>query len=252
MDEIREAGGLLTTPRLRFQGEILTASVPLADTGVTAEATVEVEAMVVRRIIAAGAMHTMMVRENGAKVVWWGNADDSRGPTIPNFDGMKVIQIAAGAHHSIALMEDHTVRAWGDNHLGQCDAPNFGGVGVVAAGPVHSLARMDDHTIRCWGNNDDGQCSVPDVGGIRVVQIAAGVMHSMALMEDHTLRAWGNNDDQQCTIPDFGGLKVAQIAAGWSHSLALMEDDTLRAWGNNNVGQCNVLGPPSGVLECVV
>eukprot|EP00756_Hemistasia_phaeocysticola_P065108 Hpha_TRINITY_DN8308_c0_g1::TRINITY_DN8308_c0_g1_i1::g.154265::m.154265 len=93
----------------------------------------------------------------------------------------------------------------------------------ISAGYFHSLALLDDNTVRAWGDDDSDQCAIPDFAGLKVVQVSAGASHSMALMEDNTVRAWGIEDDGVCIIPDFGGLRVLQIAAGGNHSMALLE-----------------------------
>eukprot|EP00756_Hemistasia_phaeocysticola_P041376 Hpha_TRINITY_DN16912_c3_g3::TRINITY_DN16912_c3_g3_i1::g.54770::m.54770 len=122
---------------------------PLADTGISSEAVVEAVAVVAakRMPIAAGQDHCLALTKDGTKVEAWGMHDCYEQCTIPEFGGLRIKEISAGGTHSLALMEDHTVRA--------------------------------------WGKNDDEQCTVPDFAGVKVIQIAAGYSHSLALMEDH-------------------------------------------------------------------
>jgi len=74
----------------------------------------------------------------------------------------------------------------------------------VAAGYDHSLALVNDGTVRGWGNNSSGRLgngeysisnSVPvTVTGLSTaISIAGGNSHSLALLADGTLRAWGSN-----------------------------------------------------------
>ena len=70
--------------------------------------------------------------------------------------------IAAGGDHSLALKNDGTVWAWGQNaEASWATAPpptaatpvqvsSLSGVTAVAAGG-HSLARQDDGTVWAWG-----------------------------------------------------------------------------------------------------
>ena len=73
----------------------------------------------------------------------------------------------------------------------------------VSAGGAHSLAILADGTIRAWGYDGNGQCTVPDFGGIEVVEVSAGEYHSLARLADGTVKVWGRNSDGQCTLPDF-------------------------------------------------
>jgi len=63
-----------------------------------------------------------------------------------------VLLIAGGGHHSLALLKDGTVRAWGLNYSGQLgdgttthrstpvSIPGLTGVTAIASGALHSLA----------------------------------------------------------------------------------------------------------------
>eukprot|EP00756_Hemistasia_phaeocysticola_P036837 Hpha_TRINITY_DN16663_c1_g1::TRINITY_DN16663_c1_g1_i3::g.181636::m.181636 len=116
MEEVRQAAGLRTAPGLRFLGKLLEPLMPVADTGITTEAVVEVVPRASVRIsIAAGGAHSLALGNKGyhkgskAKLHAWGH--NSYGQTdIPDFEGLQAVQVAAGAYHSMALLEDHTVR----------------------------------------------------------------------------------------------------------------------------------------------
>eukprot|EP00756_Hemistasia_phaeocysticola_P037329 Hpha_TRINITY_DN16690_c0_g1::TRINITY_DN16690_c0_g1_i17::g.183541::m.183541 len=76
MEEVRKAAGLRSAPVLRFLGKRLDASTPVADTGVTSEATLEVDPRgSVTVPIAAGAHHSLALMEEGTKVQAWGYND---------------------------------------------------------------------------------------------------------------------------------------------------------------------------------
>jgi hypothetical protein len=174
--------------------------------------------------------------------------------TLNNLSG--VTAIAAGGTHSLALMEDGTVRAWGYNERGQLGngtttssktpvtVRNLSGVKAISGGWSHSLALKQDGTVWTWGNNYDGQLGdgtttnrttpvmVSSLSGVKA--IAAAYFHSLALMEDGTVRAWGWNGyegagllgngtsiDHSVTPVTVTNLsRVQAIAAGGYHSLA--------------------------------
>ncbi len=180
--------------------------------------------------------------------------------------------VAAGTSHTLALLTDSTVKAWGDNSLGQLGIGSTvgtihpvvvsslsGTVTDLGAGAMHSLALFADGTVAAWGDNDFGQLGdgtnlhrnlpvgVLDLGG-PVRAIAAGGFHTLALLTDGTVIAWGNNASGQLgdgtiinrmrpvAITGFNGTVVA-IAAGGAHSLALLADGSLVGWGYNANGQ---------------
>jgi alpha-tubulin suppressor-like RCC1 family protein len=77
--------------------------------------------------------------------------------------------IAAGAHHTCALLNTSAVRCWGYNIYGQLgdgtttnrsnppDTDVLTGAQAIAAGFYHSCALMKTGSVRCWGYNYDGQ-----------------------------------------------------------------------------------------------
>lgn len=83
-----------------------------------------------------------------------------------------VTQLALGAKHSCALLDDGSVRCWGDNTSGQLGTSDIS-IGNISTTPVQvydlpakvdELAAGDTHTcarigasIYCWGSNKDGQ-----------------------------------------------------------------------------------------------
>jgi alpha-tubulin suppressor-like RCC1 family protein len=147
-------------------------------------------------------------------------------------DGLTgIVAIATGAQHSLALLRDGTVMAWGDNEYGQL------GIGTTY-GPDH-----------CYKPAEPTQCSttpVPVSGLSEVTAIAAGQNDSFALLKDGTVMAWGSNADGDLGIGDSGtavptpitGLSgVTAIAAGEDNGLALLRNGTVMSWGANEFGQ---------------
>lgn len=193
---------------------------------------------------------------------------------------MWVVAAAAGGAHSLALLQDETVWAWGDNSFGQLGDGRSGGnstrpgqvqglsgVVAIAAGYLHSLAVLKDGTVWAWGLNNLGQLGdgstldrptpvpVLDLNGQPlgdVIAIAGGGWHSLALRRDGTVWAWGYNANGQLgdgstvnrptavVVRDLNGQPLkgwVAIAAGYSHSLAALENGTVWAWGYNQLGQ---------------
>ncbi len=138
------------------------------------------------------------------------------------------LQMAGGSRHSLAVLGDGTVAAWGDNASGQL------GAAVPTAASPESVA-------------------LPLEPGQRCVSVAAGREFSMALRSDGTVWTWGAGDRGQLgngaaetePLPAMvpGLASVVSIAAGWHHALAVTSNGDVWAWGDNRCGQ---LGrPPS-------
>ncbi len=136
------------------------------------------------------------------------------------------------------------------------------GVMAIAAGSSHTLALMGDHTVLAWGSDFNGELGngvasgqqptpIPVAGLTDVMEIAAGNSFSLARKIDGSVMGWGLNGSgqvgqvangtfvQQVTTPvQISGLTgIIKLAGGNSHSLALSSDGTVLAWGANTVGQ---------------
>ncbi|HEY6837840.1 MAG TPA: hypothetical protein VI389_03775, partial [Geobacteraceae bacterium] len=153
-----------------------------------------------------------------------------------------VVGLSIGADHSIAFMNNSTVRAWGYNGFGQlgATAPNnltysvaplkvgtMSGITAVSAGGDHNLALQNNGTVWAWGSNAAGQI------GAGPFFTAATTGTSPAVPKQVL--------DATTGAPMVG---VTAIAAGGSHSLALKSDGTLWAWGDNTYGQLGYVTAP--------
>ena len=157
------------------------------------------------------------------------------------------IAIAAGLYHSLGLKQDGSIVAWGANDYGQCNIPSTNsGFIAIAAGGLHSLGLKQDGSIVAWGDNEYGQCNIPWPNS-GFIAIAAGGLHSLALKQDGSIVGWGYNYFRQCSTPLPNSGFIA-ISAGLYHSLGLKEDGSIVAWGNNGNGQCKIPSPNSGFI----
>ncbi|MFF5206375.1 RCC1 domain-containing protein [Streptosporangium sp. NPDC000396] len=190
--------------------------------------------------IAAGGDHSLALRSDGVLFAWGddsagqlgdgtvGGANATPGPVV-GLDG-PVRRIAAGSLHSLALLADGSIDAWGDDTFGQLGdgTANVGGdaspdlvVGLdgaatrIAAGARHSLALLADGTVDAWGDDSDGQ------------------------LGDGTANVGGDASPDLVVGPGGTGVLsgVFAIAAGGSHSLALASNQPVHSWGSNSNGQ---------------
>lgn len=161
--------------------------------------------------------------------------DDERVSDVTPVDlGGSAIQVTAGFEHSCALLNDGTVRCWGDSYWGQLGYGNHEDIGdnehPSSAGPVQ------------LGEN-----------GVSVTKIATGADHTCALLENGNLYCWGRNHLGQLgygnteavgdnELPaDVGpvpfGQPVVDIVTGQHHTCALLQGGIFRCWGEATNGK---------------
>ena len=86
------------------------------------------------------------------------------------------------------------VLSWGETSYDQGDVRER--YAQIAAGIYHTVALKNDGTVVAWGNNSYGQCTVPaDLSG--VTQIAAGVYHTVVLVTFTDCNANGQRDSYE-------------------------------------------------------
>ncbi|MGC5326281.1 Ig-like domain-containing protein [Brevibacillus sp. SYSU BS000544] len=139
-----------------------------------------------------------------------------------------------------------------------------GGVTKISGHTYHTLALMDDGTVWAWGRNEAGQLgngnatnsNTPEkVSGLSdIIDVFAKAFNSYALKRDGTVWAWGGNANGELGngskgYPSYTPVKVVgaggtgalggitSIASGQSHAIALKNDGTVWAWGDNGSGQ---------------
>ena len=144
--------------------------------------------------------------------------------------------------------------------------PGPTGVTAVSAGGEHSLALLGDGTVVAWGSNEWGQLGDGSTGGLSnvpvtvsglsgVTAISAGKYDSLALLSNGKVMAWGDDgggelgdgktgEGSNVPVPVSGLSGVTAISAGKgtnligdTHNLALLSNGTVMAWGNNGQGE---------------
>lgn len=242
-------------------------------------------------VISAGDLHTLALRRNGTVSSWGFNQNGQLGDgtviakTAPvsitsPIQFNNVVAISSGAAHSLALLANGDIYAWGNNGVGQLGngavlpstSPLPAGEDSInwtksEPGNAFTVALRSNGTLWAWGDNAFGQLgdgslvtrNIPsEVAGAanNWLTSASGLSHTVAIRANGTLWAWGDNGSGQLgdaaitdnTTPQL--ISVTQpvspannwstVSAGDMHTLALKADGTLWAWGDNSAGQLGI------------
>lgn len=168
-------------------------------------------------------------------------------------DQPKITAIAAGMKYSLALGNDGTVWAWGNNDFGQLGdgtninrntpvkVKNITNVIGIAGGESYSIALKKDGTVWVWGreNSTNNFSSIPkQIESLRnIVAINSGTSASIAINKDGKVWALGDivdwNNERDAFLPvqssEFSNIKNG--ACGFRFCLAVKNDGTIWEWG---------------------
>jgi alpha-tubulin suppressor-like RCC1 family protein len=180
--------------------------------------------------IAAGHKLSLALLSNGTVMSWGngqygklGNGTEAQASDVPvPVKGLSgATAISAGFFHSLALLRNGTVMAWGNGDYGELgnggtsnsDVPvqvsGLTGVKAISAGGIDSLALMGDGTVMAWGGDEYGQLGLGErithrtdvpvrvVGLSGVRAISAGMFYNLALLSNGTVMAWGYDHSGQ-------------------------------------------------------
>lgn len=199
--------------------------------------------------VSAGGAHALALLADGSVWAWgdnsWGQLGDGtlisrHRPAAVQGLTRPVVAIAAGERHSLALLDNGTVAAWGARDRSQFldtehDAPenvtleptllslsdptpSLVDVVAIAAGDFHNLVIRGDGSVRAWGDNGNAQAGEP--------------LHGLASRPEAVL------PDSRVPLPGSAALPpAASLAPGGAHSLVLMADGTAEGFGYAAFGQ---------------
>lgn len=206
------------------------------------------------KAIAAGYSHSMALSTTG--VLWtWGSNEFGQlgdGTTVANrntpirvFTLTSVVNIGAGANHSLATQMIGNVWAWGLNSSGQLGD----GTKINRNRPVQTI-----------GSSETG-------GLNNIKSVSGGMSYSVALDSYGHIYNWGSNSYGALgsgtavagrVAPEFFRTiaGITYSACGAFHTLALVDNKFLYTWGNNRSGQCGIgskrpWAPPTLVFSSV-
>ena len=198
-----------------------------------------------------------------------------------NFPGMQdgsiysVTSLTASFQHTCVILNDQTMRCWGDagqGFLGNNDfwweywVPQYVSLGdnggasyavETSSWGHHSCTIMIDDAIKCWGEAGHGQLGHGVHGGfhsdpigvaalyVTPVEIAAGFHHTCSIMDDYSLYCWGDNFYGQ--VGNNGTLGGADEDVGYPTHIPLPHNRTAIAVNLGGNSGCTILDNGSGM-----
>ena len=185
-------------------------------------------------MVAAGAAHSVALGTNGRVWTWGSNDDgqlghnDTRQRLVPTQLAGKAlgwsatVMVAAGGFHTVAVMIDGVLWAWGHGRRGK-----------LGLGDEH------DRLVPARVGAEE------EFGGSPVLMAACGDLHTLAVTKAGTLWSWGggkdgrlgHDDENNRLVPTqveaqhFGDAKIVSATAGHAHSAAVTEHGGLYTWG---------------------
>ncbi|GFP96575.1 E3 ubiquitin-protein ligase herc2 [Phtheirospermum japonicum] len=161
--------------------------------------------------VSCGGFFTMALTEGGQLWNWGANSNYELGrgdkiggwkpQPVPNLKDVRIIQIASGGYHSLALTDKGEVLSWG-----------HGGHGQLGNSSLHSRKVPEP---------------VEDLANERVTFIACGGSSSAAITDKGKLYMWGYATDNQLGVPGLPEIQSTPVEVKF-----LREDDGL---GDHNV-----------------
>jgi len=251
-------------------------------------------------VIAAGSEHSCAILADQTTLCWGSNSNGQLGngqlaisgfgailttPTLAS-SPTSVKSVAAGNSSTCALLNNNSIKCWGNNLNGQLGnnstTSSFSPVNVdvinnataISLGASFGCALLSTQQIKCWGSNGYGQLG--DNSNTQAITpvfvntsevstataVAAGGSHTCALLANQTVKCWGRNNNGQ--LGDNTGIdsstpvlvngisNAIAISVGGNHSCALLSDQKIKCWGNNSKGQLGNNSTGTSVLAPVL
>ena len=145
-------------------------------------------------------------------------------------EDVRIVQIAGGKGHLVALDEHGGVWTWGKGEYGRLGNGEVGNVSLpepvdlfeeipvkfISCGEHHSGAIADDGQVWMWGRNERGQLGI---GG--------GLTMDMYCIESFPIELAANEDEHE--VNDLDGVYVG---CGTTNSVMIADNNEVYAWGS--------------------
>lgn len=214
--------------------------------------------------LSAGRQHVIALDGNQQIVAWGSNEYGQLGTGVKPYIvkphpmislGSQGAVVEAGWNESSVILDEGSLKNWGDNYFGQSGTGDFSHPTLdplspegpsnwqaIAAGERNKVGLASDGTLWQWGN---GLASPSQLNGeTDWAHVVAGQSHFLALNNNGSLWAWGGNwigqlgdgttDHKQAPVRIGSDSDWMSIGTGWHHSFAIKTDGSLWVWGWNS------------------
>lgn len=217
------------------------------------------------KVIATGAAHTCGLLDDHSVKCWGWNGHGELGqdgtvkhgsgesnaktvaelPPINLGEGLTAKSLTAGDHHTCVLLDDDSVKCFGNNDRGQLGQDDT----VLRGGNSGDMAALNPIDL---GSDDTGGTTV----AYTAKAISADGNHTCAILNNDTLKCWGANGQGQLgqndtddrgensgdmaalTSIDLGaGRLIKSVSTGHAHTCAILDNDEAKCWGWNGHGE---------------
>lgn len=193
--------------------------------------------------ITHGDDHILILTNTGKLLTVLPNhADYIHDLTIPNdVSQRKIVDIASGSQHNIALTDDNQIYTWGSNtdgqsrFVGQCNVPTITGKIVsIAAGTYYSACVNSLGQSFIWGDDSDGQVTDAITANIKKIY-SGGEGNLFCLTDDNKLISWGRKLD------NYSLSDVQDFYPGEYHHYVKHIDGTIQSIGRSGSNEKDVI-----------
>ncbi len=203
--------------------------------------------------IAAGGWHTCAILDNGSVSCWGGGGNGEVGagttglfssPVNVNLGaGRSAVAIDASDHHTCAIIDNGSVKCWGNNEYGIVS-----GQGHYTPQSYYTSPYLTDNVTN---------------SSTRAVAVALGADFTCVLLNDGAIKCWGYNypagfgtggyytyTPALVTMP--AGSSAIAISVFQFHICSILSNNSLYCWGDNGVGSVGINSTTDQSLPAMV
>ena len=153
------------------------------------------------------------------------------------YDMGKVVDIAVGQDHVLALNDKGELFTWGYNRMQLNKIPaELKGKKIrdIEAGYQMSIAVTEDGKVVSWGNENAVDISTAKVSDEKIQEVKTNIQTGIALTKDGRVISLAKRDTALDKVPEEIQGKVEKIALTDKAAAAVLKDGTVKVWGNNH------------------
>ena len=233
--------------------------------------------------IAVGLNHSCALLNDGTIKCWGSNNNGKLGDnsttnrltavSVQNLGGVATA-VQAGAEHTCALLNDGTVKCWGNNNEAQLgnnsfistlipvSVQNLGtSVTSIGLGYMQGCALLSTGSVKCWGASGvdtfgkkvmtNKLKATSSTSGLSATKIFSQryEANGCAIVSGGSVKCWGDSYEgklgngasgftvnQPITVLNLG-LPAIDLSLGNSHGCAILNDGSMKCWGYSSSAQ---------------